>query len=81
MLVLMPQTLTRPLPEMGPASLMHAWGKLAVPAAQCVPSLWQRGHMPLTQLPVPLGPLPTLSEKLVDIIIQGERERGEGLSL
>lgn len=31
-------------------------GELAVPAAQCGLSPWQRGHMPLAQLSVPLPP-------------------------
>lgn len=76
MLVLMPQTMAWPLPEMGPASLMPAPGELAVPAAQCSSSLWRRGHMPLTQLPVPLAqPPPRSLKKLVDIT-EREEERG-----
>ena len=74
MLVLMPQTAAWPRPEMGPASVTPAWGNwLSLSLAQCGPSLWQRGHMPLVKLPVPLAP-PRL-KKLVDIT-GTERQRG-----
>lgn len=47
-------------------------GDRAVPPSQRGPSPWRGGHMPLTQLPVPLAPSQPCLKKSVDVTGEGE---------